>query len=64
MRAANVYPIEVSDATVALGDIDVLKLDVHVVFRFDEFAAVCLARIDLNRHLVALRIVPSAVKVL
>lgn len=32
MRTANVHTIEMGDSAVALGDVDVLQLAVHVVF--------------------------------
>ena len=54
MRAADVDAIEMGDATVALRDVDVFELAVHVVFRFDELAAVRLAGVDLNRDLMTL----------
>lgn len=54
MRAANVDAIQMGDAAVALRNVDVLQLAVHVVFGFDEFAAVGLAGVDLDGDLVAL----------
>lgn len=63
VRASDVHPIEVGHAPIALRNVDVLELHVHVVFGFKELAAVCLAGIDLNRHLMALRIDWSAVAV-
>ena len=60
VRAPNVDAVQMCDATITLCDVDVLELAVHVVFCFDEFAAVGLARVDLNRHLMALVDQPSA----
>lgn len=54
MRAADVHAIKMGDATVSLGDVDVLELDVHVVFGLDEFAAVSLAGVDLDCDLMSL----------
>lgn len=44
VAASNVDLFEVGDAAVAGGDGDVFELDVHVVFCFDQLAAVGLAR--------------------
>jgi hypothetical protein len=44
MRTANVYAVQVSDSAVALGDVDVLHLHVHVVLGCAislVFAALC-----------------------
>lgn len=54
MAPPNVDAIEMSDAAIALGDIDVLELAVHVVFGFDQLAAVGLSGIDLDCDLVTL----------
>ncbi len=43
MTAPDVDLIEMGDASIAGGDGDVLELDVHVVFGFEELAAVDLA---------------------
>jgi len=61
---AYVDAVEVCDAPVALRDVDVLELAVHVVLRFDQLAAVCLPGVDLNRYLVALRVWWSAMRLL
>lgn len=55
MGAANVDAVEVRDAPVALRNVDILELAVHVVFGFDELAAVGLSGVDFDRDLVALR---------
>ncbi|KAH9834283.1 hypothetical protein Tdes44962_MAKER08661 [Teratosphaeria destructans] len=61
MAAAYVHAIEMRDAPVALRDVDVLELAVHVVFGLDELAAVGLARVDLDGDLVALLVGQSGV---
>lgn len=43
MAAADVDLVEMGDASIAGGDGDVLELDIHVVFGFQELAAVHLA---------------------
>lgn len=48
MAATDVDLIEMGDAPIAGGDSDVLELDVHIVFRFDELASVDLPRCDLQ----------------
>jgi len=42
------------DATIALRDVDILELAVHVVLGLDELAAVGLPGVDFDRDLVAL----------
>ncbi|KAK3617697.1 hypothetical protein LTR56_025113 [Elasticomyces elasticus] len=48
------------DTPVALGNVDVFELAVHIVLRLDKLAAVGLTGIDLNRYLVALQHMWSA----
>jgi len=54
MTSSDIHAIEVSDAPIALCDVDVLELDIHVVFGFDKLAAIGLPAVDFNRNLVAL----------
>ena len=54
MAASNVNLFEVGDAAVAGRDGDVFELDVHVVFCFDQLAAVGLARGYFEGYYVAL----------
>ena len=55
MAAADVDLIQMTDSAVARGDGDVLELDIHVVFGFDEFAAIDLARGDFEGDDMVLR---------
>lgn len=43
MATSDVDLVEMGDAAIARGDGDVFQLDVHVVFGFEELAAVDLA---------------------
>jgi hypothetical protein len=43
MAATDIDLVEVGDAAITGGDGDVFELDVHVVFGFEELAAVDLA---------------------
>lgn len=54
MAAPDVDLIEMGDAAVARGHGDVLQLDVHVVFGFQQLAAVDLAGGQLEGDYVAL----------
>ena len=54
MAATDVHLVQMRHAPVARGDRDVLELDVHVVFGFEEAAAVGLAGCQLEGYGVAL----------
>lgn len=54
MTATDIDLVEVRDSAVARGDGDVLELDVHVVFGFQELAPVDLPRRQFERYHVAL----------
>ena len=60
MRSSDIDSIEMCDSSIALRDVDVLELAVHVVLRFDKLPAVRLTRVDLNRNLVSLICTVSA----
>ena len=50
MTPTNVNLIQMTDTSVARCDRDVLELDIHVVFRFDEFPAVDLTGCDFEGY--------------
>jgi hypothetical protein len=55
MRTADVDLIEMTDATIAGGDRNIFKLDVHVVFSFEKLTAVDLTGGDLEGNDMALQ---------
>lgn len=54
MASSDVHLIQMGDTSVASGDGDILKLDVHVVLRLEELATVDLAGGDLESNDMAL----------
>lgn len=57
MAASDVDLVEMADSSVACRHCDVLELNVHVVLGFQQLSTVCLARSDLERHNMTLRLV-------
>ena len=55
MAASDIHLVQMGNTSVTSGNGDVPELHVHVVLRFEELAAVDLARGDLERNDMALK---------